>query len=66
MRYGDKVIWQYTHYLNSKSSVQRTKEGEFQGLIKHTCRYRGEQLACVLFKGNKRQSKVPLNSLRVE
>jgi hypothetical protein len=64
MKYGDRVSWTYARYLNSVSSTQITKYGTFQSLIKHTCRWKGKQLAMVLFDGNKRESKVPLNQLQ--
>lgn len=61
---GDMVKWAYTHHLNSVSTTQITKTGEYWGKIKHTRRYLGPQLACVMFKGNKRFSKVPLIDLK--
>lgn len=59
MKYGQRISWSYLHHLNSKSSSSVTKHGEFQGLIKHTIKHKGKQLAAVTFDGNKCQSKVP-------
>jgi len=63
MKTGDIVRWNYTHHLNSSSSTEIEKTGVFYGKIKHTVRYRGPQLACVKFKGNKNTSNVPLEEL---
>ncbi len=41
------------------------KHGEYIGLIKHTCRYDGPQLAMVKFQGNKGVSRVPVFELMV-
>lgn len=43
MKPGDRVIWTCRHHFNSKSS--RSKEGKYYGLIRHTVRYSGPQLA---------------------
>lgn len=59
-----RVTWQYRHHYNSKSNAIRVKTGEYFGKIKHTIRYNGEQLAIVLFDGNKRISKVPMSELK--
>lgn len=64
MKYGDRIEWTYRHFVNSKSSTMRTKRGTFEGLIKHTARHKGSQMAVVRFEGNKRQSKIPLIELR--
>jgi hypothetical protein len=64
MKVGQRVKWTYTHYLNHRSQVRITKEGELYGLVKHTCRYKGKrQLAYVLFDGNKGLSSVPFCEL---
>jgi len=63
MKSGDLISWEYTHHLNSKSRCQIMKHGEYIGLIKHTARYNGPQLAMVHFQGNKRVSRVPLFEL---
>ena len=60
---GDRISWQYTHHLNRHSETEKVKVGEFFGKIKHTKNYYGEQLALVLFDGNKRTSKVPFKDL---
>ncbi len=62
--YGDMISWEYTHHYNSRSKSQRMKHGMFYGLVKHTIRYNGPQLAVVQFLGNKRTSRVPLNELK--
>ena len=54
---GDKVQWRYKHF-NRNSSVVITQTGTFLGLIKHTEKYKGLQLAKVLFDGNKYPSKI--------
>ncbi len=63
MKSGDLISWEYTHHFNSKSRSQRMKHGEYIGLIRHTCRYDGPQLAMVKFQGNKRVSRVPVFEL---
>ena len=40
------------------------KVGEYIGLVKHTNRYEGEQMAVVHFFDNKRISRVPYKGLR--
>ena len=60
----DFIKWSYTHHLNSRSKTQKTKYGYYFGLVKHTIRYNGPQLAVVQFFGNKRTSRVPLNELK--
>ena len=63
---GDRVMWQYTHYYNRRSSSERVKKGEFRRQIKHTTKYirQGKkQLCAVLFDGNKRVSVVPVVDL---
>ena len=62
LKRGDIIQWSYLHFLNSKTSIYRTKTGVFIGLINHTSRYimrGGFQLAKVKFRGNKRVSRVP-------
>ncbi|MGR3292528.1 MAG: hypothetical protein ACUZ9M_00770 [Candidatus Scalindua sp.] len=58
-----RISWTYTHNLNSRSSVRRTKHGEYYGRVRHTVRYYGPQLAVVQFDGNKRTSKIPFDEL---
>lgn len=62
------VKWTYTHWLNSKSSTNITKTGEYFGKVKHTTRHwdkcGAQQMAYVQFKGNKRVSFVPLDELK--
>ncbi len=63
MKSGDRIKWRYTHYNGGKSAVRHAKYGEFIGLIRHTKRHAGQQLAMVAFDGNKRVSRVPLSEL---
>ncbi|MDD4924305.1 MAG: hypothetical protein PHF74_05670 [Dehalococcoidales bacterium] len=62
-----RIKWIYWHSLNSKSKVQRVKEGEYYGKIKHTYKHwekdGARQMACVHFDGNKHASFVPYNDL---
>ena len=68
MKKFDRVKWQYTHSLNSRSKVERVKFGIYYGRCRHTSkhwRHRDRvQMAWVHFDGNKRWSKVPLDDLR--
>ena len=62
---GDKIKWQYTHWLNSISSTEIVKTGvfiEITGAIKKT-RYVSGTHAKVLFDGNKTPSIVPLSDI---
>jgi hypothetical protein len=63
MKSGQRIKYQYTHFLNTLSSTEIVKVGEYIGLIKHTARYRRDQLALVHFDGTKGTSKVPLHKL---
>lgn len=67
MKYGDKILWQYTHQ-NGRSRFERIKEGEFQAIARHTAihwrKNNAAQMAWVHFKGNKNWSKVPLDELK--
>lgn len=58
-----RVSWQYTHHLNSKSSLERAKEGEFLGKVKHRKNHLGLQRAWVKFDGNKTISRIPFREL---
>lgn len=69
MQTGAVVIWQYKHWLNSRSYIWREKSGSFVRLVRHTKQYWDTrnypaQLAIVQFDGNKRPSRVPLSELR--
>lgn len=63
-----KINWEYSHSLNSKSKVTKTKSGVFYGRINHTYKHWDKpgavQLAVVRFDGNKRTSKVPYEELK--
>lgn len=66
MKKGDRVQWQYTHHLNSRSSVERIKVGtiiELTGDVKNVRHVSGSR-AKVLFDGNKHPSKVPIKDLQ--
>lgn len=64
------IKWTYTHHLNSRSSIRKTKHGVYFGKIKHTARHwrnpYSQQMALVQFRGNKHYSKVPYNELVFE
>ena len=66
LKSGDRITWIYTHHFNSKSRARRLKTGSYIGLIKHSVRYEGGQLAMVQFDGNKGVSRIPLYKLRKE
>lgn len=56
-----------TEKLKSGDSIRlRAKKGKYIGLVKHTIRYNGEQLAVVQVNKNKTMSRVPLHRLRKE
>jgi len=65
MKSGDRIKWTYDHYLNRRASFRRTKLGEYFGLIQHTLKYKGVQLALVKFDGNKGYSKVNFYELKM-
>lgn len=62
-----KIQWQYTHHLNSTSSVERVKTGEYFGRVKHTAKHWDKldsvQMAIVKFDGNEGYSRVPSGEL---
>lgn len=64
MKTGTRVIWLWKHPKHRFAMMD--KHGEYIGLIKHTYKHRGPQLAAVVFDGNKRMSKVPFDELSVE
>jgi hypothetical protein len=59
MKKGDKISWQYTHHLNSRSATEIVKTGVFIKELKN-----GKAL--VRFKGNKTDSRVPQSELVVD
>lgn len=64
---GVRVVWKYTHHLNSKSKVIRYKYGvvlEITGKVKNT-RYVSGTHCKVHFDGNKHPSTVPIKELEV-
>jgi len=69
MKYGDRVLWQYTH-STGRARFERVKAGEYLAKAKHTVKHWRKpgavQMAYVKFDGNKRYSLVPLEDLRLE
>lgn len=67
MTQGDRIKWQYTHFLNSKQSIQRVKEGIFIRLVKPRKEFAADwtanKFAIVKFDGNKTESKVLLSTI---
>jgi len=68
MKHGTEITWSYTHHLNSRSSVRRTKHGVYHSKIKHTARHWNKpgavQMAHVKFSDNKRSTIVPFDELK--
>lgn len=60
-----RVEWSYRHHLNSRSGVSRRKTGTYYGLIDHRPGYAGKQMASVLFVGNRWETRVPAEELRL-
>ncbi len=67
MSKSKRIRWTYTHHLNSRSRVRRTKKGFYFGKIKHTYKHweknDAEQMASVKFDDNEGYSIVPFNEL---
>lgn len=64
MNTGDKIEYTYTHHINRKLSVQRTKTGVFIRLVKG--KLKGNTFtskAVVKLDGNKNNSIVPIGSI---
>lgn len=61
----DRVQWSYRHHLNSRSSFIRTRVGTYHGLIAHRAGYKGKQMASVYWDGNKWETQVPIDELRL-
>lgn len=55
----------YRHHLNSRSSFLITRVGTYHGLVDHRASYKGKQLASVYWDGNKWESSVPIDELRL-
>lgn len=67
--YGDKIIYEYEHALNSVSRVTRRKIGKYIGMIKHTYKHwqkHTEQMVAVELEGNKNITNVPLSAIRAQ
>jgi len=68
LKKGDRCKWQFTHNLNSRSSIERVKVGVYWGKARHTSKhwrhYGSVQMGWVHFDGNKNQSQVPLEEIQ--
>ena len=63
---GKRVRFQYRHWTNTTTSFLVAKDGDYNGMISHTCNFKGsKQMAAVSFDGNKRMSFVPLMELKI-
>lgn len=64
---GDRVVWTYRHWLNSKSSTLLQKDGTFIETTgkKKNKRYVSGTHAKVHFDGNKHPSVVPIKELKI-
>lgn len=58
LKEGDKIYWQYTHHLNSRSSIEIIRSGVFVRMIKGNKDY-----CLVKFKGNKGNSRIKYSEL---
>lgn len=62
------IRWQYRHYFNSRSSGIRVKYGVYLGKCRHTKihwrKNNAEQMAWVIFVGNRTITKVPYDEVR--
>lgn len=59
---GDKIIYQYTHHLNSRSTTQIIKEGIYLRVVKRRGRnpyeFTPNRKVVVKLNGNKKESTV--------
>lgn len=60
---GDRVLYRYKHYNNRRSYFYAEKAGIYWGLVKHTCRHTGEQLAHIQIDGNSGWSRLPVSKM---
>lgn len=66
---GERVRWTYTHHLNSRSSIERSKDGEFlcmkleKRYVTHGPYQRSTHLARVILDGNRWPSLVSIYQL---
>lgn len=69
MKYGDRVLWQYTH-STGRARFERVKSGEYLAKARHTVKHwrknNAVQMAYVKFDGNKTYSLVPFDELRFD
>lgn len=63
---GDKIYYQYTHHLNSRSVTEITKEGIFIRWVKTGSPRKNSQTAIVHLNGNKLQSKIHRSNFKSE
>lgn len=66
IKIGDRVSYQYTHWLNSKSSTQIVKYGTLINIGRTKKRFMAEwtdQVGIVLFDGNKTTSRIRFDLL---
>lgn len=65
---GDKILYQYTHHLNSRSSVERVKEGVFIRKVKSKRHspydWQPNPKVVIMLDGNKNPSTVRLSEIR--
>jgi hypothetical protein len=61
MKSGDRIKWVHIH--KGIKTIVTCRYGEYIGLVRHTKRYKGSQLAAVVFDGNTRMSRVPFFEL---
>jgi hypothetical protein len=65
---GDKIIYQYTHHLNSRSTTEIAKEGVFVRVVKRKGRspydWQPNRKVVVMLKGNKNESTVWESEIR--
>lgn len=61
---GIRIRYTYRHWLNRKSSVMRSKDGVVVRTIKHRNPLYAQEVA-VIFDGNKEESIVKIDQLRI-
>lgn len=64
---NDRILWTYTHWLNSRSSTRITKHGIFLRLLSgKTHKKYGDNYAVVHFDNNKGVSYCRIDELKKE
>jgi hypothetical protein len=51
-------------FRSGQKVTYKLRTGIYHGKVKHTARYRGDQMAVVSFEGNRWASRVPLHRLQ--